>query len=59
MTKGWEPGIYRVKMGRRWTVAEYVIPADDNDAYWVVLGSQEEFATKEFTKIGQRVHLPE
>ena len=54
--KPFEAGIYWLKLGTRWTVGEYIMPADrDEDAYWIILGSNEGFATKEFVKIGKRV----
>jgi hypothetical protein len=55
---GRKPGIYRVKLGQRWTVGEYVVPDDDFDAYWIVLGSDEGFTDREFAKIGKPVKMP-
>jgi hypothetical protein len=54
------PGLYRVKLGHRWTVAEYILPNErDEEPYWVVPGSEESFPTKAFVAIGTRVQMPQ
>lgn len=56
--KGRRQGLYRVKLGRRWTIAEHIVPDDEVDAYWIVIGSAEWFTASEFAVIGNRVvHL--
>lgn len=51
-----KPGLYRVKLGSRWTVGEYFVPEErDEEPYWAVIGSEEGFASNEFAAIGSQV----
>lgn len=59
---GWpaQPGgFYRVRIGASWTVAQYMRPEEDEEPYWIVLGSEVGFATDDFAEIGHRVLMPE
>ena len=40
-----------------WTIAQYEM-VDDDDGYWMVLGTDESVLTAEFVKIGPRVTMP-
>lgn len=59
----WAPqtgSFYRVRIGCRWTIAEFITPlANDEDAYWLVMGSAENFTERDFVEIGHRVLMPE